>query len=1355
MQKLLKQIGLAWILFILICVFSQPRISVNAQAPQFTSCTEISGIPADECDVLVSLYNGTSGDSWTNHTNWLDTNTPADWYGVTVADGHVTKLILSTNNLNGSLPTSLNNLIYLSDFDVSVNELTGGIPDLSGLSSLTTLYLNDNHLSGVVPYTLGNLSALVELVLNENQLTGSIPPELGNLSNLEELILSDNQLTGGIPNTLGNLSRLRWLILYQNQLSDSIPPSLGNLPQLTHLQLSFNQLTGSIPPELGNLSSLTLLNLSNNQLSGGIPDSFEDLSDLTMVYLDNNQLTGGIPDHLENLQLLTRLSLSNNQLSGEIPDTLGNLSNLEWLLLNQNQLSGSIPSSLGNLSKLTRLELAHNLITGSIPTEIGNLSFLYSLNLSNNQFTGTILTSFGGLTNLTMMYLGNNLLTGSIPAELGNLTQLTQLSLSNNQLDGSIPLSFGNLANLEWLLLGQNQLSGSIPTALGDLAKLTRLELAHNLLTGSIPTEIGQLANLTNLDLSSNRLSGSIPVSLGNLTQLIQLDLSMNYASIGGITYGLNGDIPSELGNLVNLTSLNLSDNRLTGVIPDTFGQLVNLTEFHLANNQLTSGIPPQLGNLSLLTQLTLSGNQLSQVIPPSLGNLTNLTYLDLSRNQLNDSIPPELGNLQGLTFLFLSDNQLGGGIPPELGNLSNLLRLSLSNNQLAGELPDSLGSLSSLEYILVAGNTQLTGPIPLNFINLTNLYRFNFTGTAICEPLDRDFYAWKATVDSWLSTGQICGYSGGIPINGKVTTSNGSALADVVLSAVGPSGTLTANSQSDGNYQFLLQQPGTYQLTPTKAGYLFYPPTLTVQVFRGRNSQNFRGRMTTCYSPSNPNGQACASDPSAPFLQLPIHLGETYSIDQVLQDEDLGGLVTSWFNHKASSGSSISSIELYDGETYTSSLTTSLINGVACFNRHCASNLMGIGLKPPSGSPTTNIYPAAAGTISELCSSGNCSRDTSLGRYVVIQHAGRLYATLYAHLASIPSGLTTGRTVDVNTLIGTVGGSGGKPLKENYWPKQLYFAVFFNGSHANPWTPNVAEAVDPFGWRPYDEHADEWKMPNVPLWSNLHAAVSEAPDADNTTLSSGSVTITVPPASLAEGQILTLANSSLGTQLNSSLRSIEDSFHVKIFDSVNNWSVQNPKKPLEVQVDYSQANLSHLDAAKIALYGLVSQTWTPVGTNLADQTATANISASRKYTLAAPLICPLDTQEPYDDGPDLYKQEFHWEGNGAIDRIFDTPADQDWVAVDMIAGVTYIFTTQHSSDIDSILTLFSGNGSTQLAISNPANTNTAQLEWKATANGRYYLRISQAADSAPTCEPYQVIQENTEKYIYLPVVSK
>ena len=52
---------------------------------------------------------------------------------------------------------------------------------------VTTLDLSDNQLSGSIPAQLGNLSSLESLYLSFNQLSGSIPKELGNLSSLESL----------------------------------------------------------------------------------------------------------------------------------------------------------------------------------------------------------------------------------------------------------------------------------------------------------------------------------------------------------------------------------------------------------------------------------------------------------------------------------------------------------------------------------------------------------------------------------------------------------------------------------------------------------------------------------------------------------------------------------------------------------------------------------------------------------------------------------------------------------------------------------------------------------------------------------------------------------------------------------------------------------------------------------------------------------------------------------------------------------------------------------------------------------------------------------------------------------------
>ncbi|KAK0597854.1 hypothetical protein LWI29_029226 [Acer saccharum] len=51
---------------------------------------------------------------------------------------------------------------------------------------------------------------------------GAIPPEIGNLRNLTSLYLDNNNLTGHIPPTLGQLTNLEELLLYSNQLTDLI-----------------------------------------------------------------------------------------------------------------------------------------------------------------------------------------------------------------------------------------------------------------------------------------------------------------------------------------------------------------------------------------------------------------------------------------------------------------------------------------------------------------------------------------------------------------------------------------------------------------------------------------------------------------------------------------------------------------------------------------------------------------------------------------------------------------------------------------------------------------------------------------------------------------------------------------------------------------------------------------------------------------------------------------------------------------------------------------------------------------------------------------------------------------------------
>ena len=233
--------------------------------------------PVGDSLALVALYNAADGPNWTNNANWLVAGQPiGSWARVTVnAQGCVTQLALSLNQLSGAIPS-----------------------ELGDLKALEYLSLSSNELSGFIPLELSNLQALEYLSLQANQLSGTIPPELGSLTNLEFLSLQDNQLEGPVPPELGNLTSLQLLSLQANQLSGSAPPELGNLPVLERLSLSRNQLSGPLPPELGNLPALVQLTLSFNQLSGPIPAELSNLQNLAVLQLDSNQLEGCFPDEL-------------------------------------------------------------------------------------------------------------------------------------------------------------------------------------------------------------------------------------------------------------------------------------------------------------------------------------------------------------------------------------------------------------------------------------------------------------------------------------------------------------------------------------------------------------------------------------------------------------------------------------------------------------------------------------------------------------------------------------------------------------------------------------------------------------------------------------------------------------------------------------------------------------------------------------------------------------------------------------------------------------------------------------------------------------------------------------------------
>jgi Leucine-rich repeat (LRR) protein len=299
-------------------------------------------IPASERAALIALYNNTDGDNWGREDeegNWEPGNsgwkepplhsdgfalpgTEIGWYGLVVhGNNYVKNISLSSNELTGSIPAELGNLVNLEYLRLSGNSLTGSIPvELGNLINLRTIYLNGNQLTGSIPAELGNLINLVNMWLYNNQLTGHIPAELGNLENLQKIALDRNQLSGNIPAELANLSNLEYLKLSQNQLTGGIPNDFGNLSNLQSLALTDNQLTGSIPSELGALANLITFQIEDNQFDGIIPRELGNLTNLESLHLNNNQLTGEIPTEIMNLTGLREIWMCNNRLFATDPD---------------------------------------------------------------------------------------------------------------------------------------------------------------------------------------------------------------------------------------------------------------------------------------------------------------------------------------------------------------------------------------------------------------------------------------------------------------------------------------------------------------------------------------------------------------------------------------------------------------------------------------------------------------------------------------------------------------------------------------------------------------------------------------------------------------------------------------------------------------------------------------------------------------------------------------------------------------------------------------------------------------------------------------------------------------------------
>ena len=545
-----------------------------------------------------------------------------DWYGITceahatadafanaVDNRTITQIWLYSNNLQGAVPTRIEDLTNLRSLSLGSNKLTGEIPPTvwRNMTDLKYLSLAENSLSGAIPTPLGELPVLEELRLHGNELGGEVPTELGHLGHLQSLSLHGNRLRGRLPSELGSLSGLQYLWISTNNFTGALPSELGQLSMLRYLWFANNSLT-SLPAELGELANLRSMDGTNNAIVDRLPYSIGKLSRLRV------------------------LRLGRNQIRATIPDALGMCTALSVLELQHNQLVGPVPASFGALEELTTLDLSHNLLERKLPISIEGMHSLQFLFLQDNNLEGGLPPSIGALRKLEKLNMANNLLTEPLPDELADCDRLEMIDLQNNRITGALPEGIWRLKLLEYLFLTHNHLRGPLPEGLGYLAQIREMRLDDNRIDGTIPMTTGDADTLKVLRMDANQLSGSIPSTMGKLRYVETLDLHNNR---------LAGSIPPEFSGLQSARKIYIHQNSLGGQIPETIGNLTSLEELRVSTNRLSGTIPPSLGSVRTLRQLALDNNVIGGSIPEELGMLSaRIQRLNLQNNMLNGLLP-------------------------------------------------------------------------------------------------------------------------------------------------------------------------------------------------------------------------------------------------------------------------------------------------------------------------------------------------------------------------------------------------------------------------------------------------------------------------------------------------------------------------------------------------------------------------------------------------------------------------------------------------------------------------------------------------------------------------------------------
>ena len=231
--------------------------------------------------------------------------------------GHLIYLNLSSAGFSGQIPIEISRLTKLFIIDFSL--YFPGVPTLKlenpnlrmlvqNLTELRELYLNGVNVLAQGKEWCQALSSSVPnlqvLRLPSCYISGPLDSSLQKLLSLSSILLDNNNFSALVPEFLANFFSLTQLQLSSCGLYGTFPEKIFQIPTLQVLDLSNNKLLQGSVPEFPQNGSLGTLVLSDTKFSGKVPNSIGNLKRLTRIDLAGCDFSGAIPNSMAGLTQL-------------------------------------------------------------------------------------------------------------------------------------------------------------------------------------------------------------------------------------------------------------------------------------------------------------------------------------------------------------------------------------------------------------------------------------------------------------------------------------------------------------------------------------------------------------------------------------------------------------------------------------------------------------------------------------------------------------------------------------------------------------------------------------------------------------------------------------------------------------------------------------------------------------------------------------------------------------------------------------------------------------------------------------------------------------------------------------------